>query len=76
MHLREDRTYALWLSHNLTFRTAQISTVSHVGPDDREDPPLLRPRFAQTARLLEDAAEDIPAYRHLPLEHQRRGRRQ
>ena len=31
----------------------------------------LRPRFAQTARLLEDAAEDILAYRHLPLEHQR-----
>jgi len=31
----------------------------------------LRPRFSQTARLLEDAAEDILAYRHLPLEHQR-----
>jgi putative transposase len=31
----------------------------------------LRPRFAQTARLLEDAAEDILAYRHLPVEHQR-----
>ncbi|MEZ5290946.1 MAG: IS256 family transposase [Vicinamibacterales bacterium] len=31
----------------------------------------LRPRFPQTARLLEDAAEDILAYRHLPLEHQR-----
>jgi transposase-like protein len=31
----------------------------------------LRPRFAQTATLLEDAAEDILAYRHLPLEHQR-----
>jgi transposase-like protein len=31
----------------------------------------LRPRFAQTAALLEDAAEDILAYRHLPLEHQR-----
>jgi transposase-like protein len=31
----------------------------------------LRPRFAQTARLLEDAAEDILAYRHLPLAHQR-----
>jgi len=31
----------------------------------------LRTRFPQTARLLEDAAEDILAYRHLPLEHQR-----
>lgn len=31
----------------------------------------LRPRFAQAARLLEDAAEDILAYRHLPVEHQR-----
>ena len=31
----------------------------------------LRPRFAQAAALLEDAAEDILAYRHLPLEHQR-----
>jgi hypothetical protein len=31
----------------------------------------LRPRFAQTATLLEDAAEDVLAYRHLPLEHQR-----
>jgi putative transposase len=31
----------------------------------------LRPRFPRTATLLEDAAEDILAYRHLPLEHQR-----
>jgi len=31
----------------------------------------LRPRFAKTAALLEDAAEDILAYRHLPVEHQR-----
>ena len=32
---------------------------------------LLRPRFPGAARLLEDAAEDILAYRPLPLEHQR-----
>jgi len=31
----------------------------------------LRPRFSRAAALLEDAAEDILAYRHLPLEHQR-----
>ena len=31
----------------------------------------LRGRFAQAAALLEDAAEDILAYRQLPLEHQR-----
>ena len=31
----------------------------------------LRPRFAKTAALLEDAAEDILAYRHLPVDHQR-----
>ena len=31
----------------------------------------LRGRFAQAAALLEDAAEDILACRHLPLEHQR-----
>ena len=31
----------------------------------------LRTRFAQAAALLEDAVEDILAYRHLPLEHQR-----
>lgn len=31
----------------------------------------LRARFARTATLLEEAAEDILAYRHLPLEHQR-----
>ena len=31
----------------------------------------LRTRFGQAAALLEDAAEDILAYRHLPLEHQR-----
>jgi transposase-like protein len=31
----------------------------------------LRGRFARAAALLEDAAEDILAYRHLPLEHQR-----
>ena len=31
----------------------------------------LRGRFAQAAALLADAAEDILAYRHLPLEHQR-----
>jgi putative transposase len=31
----------------------------------------LRPRFPRAAALLEDAAEDILAYRHLPLEHQR-----
>ena len=30
-----------------------------------------RGRFAQAAALLQDAAEDILAYRHLPLEHQR-----
>jgi putative transposase len=31
----------------------------------------LRPRFARSATLLEDAAEDILAYRHMPQEHQR-----
>jgi putative transposase len=31
----------------------------------------LRSRFAQAAALLEDAAEDVLAYRHVPLEHQR-----
>ena len=31
----------------------------------------LRARFTQAAVLLEEAAEDILAYRHLPLEHQR-----
>ena len=31
----------------------------------------LRGRFAAAARLLEEAAEDVLAYRHLPLEHQR-----
>ena len=31
----------------------------------------LRTRFAKAAALLEDAAEDILAYRHLPVEHQR-----
>jgi putative transposase len=31
----------------------------------------LRARFARTSTLLEEAAEDILAYRHLPLEHQR-----
>ena len=31
----------------------------------------LRTRFPQAAALLEDAAEDILAYRHLPIEHQR-----
>ena len=31
----------------------------------------LRPRFAKTEALLEDATEDILAYRHLPVEHQR-----
>jgi putative transposase len=31
----------------------------------------LRPRFPRTATLLEEAAEDILAYRHLPIEHQR-----
>jgi transposase-like protein len=31
----------------------------------------LRPRFAQTAAVLEEAAEDILALRHLPVEHQR-----
>jgi transposase-like protein len=31
----------------------------------------LRPRFPRAATLLEDAAEDILAYRHLPVEHQR-----
>ena len=30
-----------------------------------------RPRFPRAAALLEEAAEDILAYRHLPLEHQR-----
>lgn len=30
-----------------------------------------RARFAKAAALLEDAAEDVLAYRHLPLEHQR-----
>ena len=29
----------------------------------------LRSRFAQAAALLENAAEDILAYRHVPLEH-------
>ena len=31
----------------------------------------LRSRFARAAAVLEEAAEDILAYRHLPLEHQR-----
>jgi len=31
----------------------------------------LRRRFPRAAALLEEAAEDILAYRHLPLEHQR-----
>jgi transposase-like protein len=31
----------------------------------------LRSRFPRAAALLEDAAEDILAYRHLPVEHQR-----
>ena len=31
----------------------------------------LRGRFAQAAALLEEAAEDVLAYRHLPLDHQR-----
>jgi putative transposase len=31
----------------------------------------LRSRYPQASALLEDAAEDILAYRHLPLEHQR-----
>ena len=31
----------------------------------------LRPRFPATAALLEDAAEDVLAYRHLPAAHQR-----
>ena len=31
----------------------------------------LRSRFARAAQLLEEAAEDILAYRHLPVEHQR-----
>jgi len=31
----------------------------------------LRPRFPRAAALLEEAAEDILAYRHLPVEHQR-----
>ena len=31
----------------------------------------LRARFPRAAALLEDAAEDILAYRHLPIEHQR-----
>jgi putative transposase len=30
-----------------------------------------RSRFAKAAALLEDAAEDILAYRHVPVEHQR-----
>ena len=31
----------------------------------------LRSRFPRAAALLEDAAEDVLAYRHFPLEHQR-----
>ena len=31
----------------------------------------LRSRFARAAAVLEEAAEDILASRHLPLEHQR-----
>jgi putative transposase len=31
----------------------------------------LRNRFARAAALLEEAAEDILAYRHLPMDHQR-----
>jgi transposase-like protein len=31
----------------------------------------LRTRFPRTAIVLEEAAEDILAYRHLPMEHQR-----
>ena len=31
----------------------------------------LRARFPRAATVLEEAAEDILAYRHLPLEHQR-----
>jgi transposase-like protein len=37
----------------------------------REVADALRSRFAQAAVLLEDAGEDILAYRHVPLEHQR-----
>lgn len=31
----------------------------------------VRPRFPKAAALLEEAAEDILAYRHMPVEHQR-----
>jgi transposase-like protein len=31
----------------------------------------LRPKFPKTAALLEDAAEDVLAYRHCPMEHHR-----
>jgi transposase-like protein len=31
----------------------------------------LRPKFPKTAALLEDSAEDVLAYRHLPSEHHR-----
>jgi transposase-like protein len=31
----------------------------------------LRPRLPRTATLLEEAAEDVLAYRHMPLAHQR-----
>lgn len=31
----------------------------------------LRGRFPQAAALLDEAAEDVLAYRHLPLDHQR-----
>lgn len=31
----------------------------------------LRARFTRAAALLDEAAEDILAYRHLPIEHQR-----
>ena len=33
---------------------------------------LLHPRFPQAAELLEDAAEDVLAHMHFPLEHRRR----
>src|SRR5215216_2783139 len=55
---------------------AVVRTISRSGSRDRDDQLRkvadgLRPPFAQAAMLLEDAAEDVLAYWHLPIEHQR-----
>lgn len=40
-------------------------------PRSRKVADGLRTRFPRAATVLEEAAEDILAYRHLPIEHQR-----